>query len=274
MRFCIEDHPIEVERARRREEEIEIFERLGEEKALHRVVLLFRLDILQRRIAILSSAVLHKIAPETFAHIPVLLILRVAVKVISRLDDLRSQRITRRRNLLRAVIKLLRLNAYEPPHPVRRILQQLRALQIATERQHRRKERVERAVSRRAPRTGVHVSMTVPKLHLIFATYLVREILINRRDALVPHPFAVSIAKQQRALQQVLVITIDRAADVAVSIRPLACLDIDPLAHQPDLRAAVVRFDERALRLLEKYRFAGELAQRPKLEDQRASFRG
>src|SRR6185369_10677826 len=166
MRFGIEDYPVEVERARRREEEIEIFERLGEEKALHRVVLLFRLDILQRRIAILSSAVLHKIAPETLTHIPVLLILRVAVKVISRLDDLRSQRITGRRNLLRAVIKLLRLDTRKPPHPIRRILQQLRAFQIPAERQHRRKERVERAVSRRAPRASIHVRMTVPELDL------------------------------------------------------------------------------------------------------------
>ena len=34
MRFCIEDHPIEIDRARR-EQQIEILKRLGEEKALH-----------------------------------------------------------------------------------------------------------------------------------------------------------------------------------------------------------------------------------------------
>src|SRR6185369_17660800 len=94
MRLGIEDHPVEIERARRREEQIEVFKGLSEEKALHRVGLLLRLDILQRRITILGTTVLHKVAPETLAHIPVLLILRVAVKVIRRLDGLRSQRIT------------------------------------------------------------------------------------------------------------------------------------------------------------------------------------
>jgi hypothetical protein len=46
MRFGVEDHPIEIDRARRREEQVEIFERLGEEKALNRIGFLHRLDSL------------------------------------------------------------------------------------------------------------------------------------------------------------------------------------------------------------------------------------
>ena len=63
MCFGIEDYLVEVESSRRREEQVEILESLRKKKTLHRVGLLFRVDILQRRIAILGAAVLHKIAP-------------------------------------------------------------------------------------------------------------------------------------------------------------------------------------------------------------------
>ena len=63
----------------------------------------------------------------------------------------------------------------------------------------------------------------------------------------VPHPLAVLIAEEQRTLQKVLIVTIDRAADMTVCVGPLACFNIDPLADQPDLRSAVISFDQRAL---------------------------
>src|SRR5690348_12223405 len=116
MSFGVEDHPIEIDRVWC-EEQVEILKRLGEEKARHRIRLLHRLDRLQRRVSLISTTVLHKVAPETLTHKPVLLILRVTVKVISRLDDFRSQRVTRRSNLLRAIVKLLRLDTGVPPHP-------------------------------------------------------------------------------------------------------------------------------------------------------------
>src|SRR5690349_1829073 len=55
MRFGVEDHVIEVERVRWREEQVEVFESLREDEALHRVSLLFRHDALQRRIALVSA---------------------------------------------------------------------------------------------------------------------------------------------------------------------------------------------------------------------------
>src|SRR6185369_234564 len=79
-----------------------------------------------------------------------------------------------------------------------------------------------------------------------------RQIRIDCLDALIPHPAAILVLKQNRALQKILVITIDRAADVTVSIRPLSGLNIDPRSNQTDARAAVVDFDQRALRLVIK----------------------
>ena len=107
---------------------------------------------------------------------------------------------------------------------------------------------------------------------LVVVTLLVGEILVDCRDALVPHALAVLIAKQQRAFQKVFVITVDRAADVTVGVGPLAGLDVDPFADQTDLRATVVCFDERALGLFVKDRFAGEFAQCAKLDDQCSGF--
>src|SRR6185437_8668174 len=60
---------------------------------------------------------------------------------------------------------------------------------------------------------------------------------------------------------------------MTIRIGPLAGLDVDPLSHEPDLRPAFVRLDQRTLRLIEKYGFAGEFAQRATLDDQRSDLR-
>ena len=68
MRFGVEDHFVEVQRIRRREEQIEVFESLGEEETLHRVGFFLCQNTFQRGIAFVRSAVLNKIFPERFAH--------------------------------------------------------------------------------------------------------------------------------------------------------------------------------------------------------------
>src|SRR5437016_14173173 len=67
MRFGVEDYAIEIECLLRCEQQVEILERLGEQKALHRIVLLFRNDTLQSRVTFISAAILHEVAPHRFA---------------------------------------------------------------------------------------------------------------------------------------------------------------------------------------------------------------
>src|ERR1044072_121637 len=112
--------------------------------------------------------------------------------------------------------------------------------------------------------------MPVPELLSI----IISEILVDGFDAVVPHAPAVRTAEQQRAFQKILVITIDRATDVAVSVGPTACFDVDPLADEPDLSAAIVGFGKRALCLFLGDGVAGELTERAKLDDQRSCFSG
>jgi NAD(P)-dependent dehydrogenase (short-subunit alcohol dehydrogenase family) len=88
------------------------------------------------------------------------------------------------------------------------------------------------------------------------------------------HLFAIAIAKQQPALQQVLVVTIDRAADVTIRLGPFAGFDVDPFANKANLRAPFESFDEGAFSFLVVNRLTGELAERAKLDQQRSRFRG
>src|SRR6266404_2943221 len=64
MRLGVEDHLVEIQSLWPSEEQIEIFESLREEKALHRVRLFFRHDALQRGIAFVCAAVLDEVIEE------------------------------------------------------------------------------------------------------------------------------------------------------------------------------------------------------------------
>ena len=77
MRFRIEDNLIEVECFWRREQKIEILERLGEEEALHCVCFLFRYDTLQRRVACIGPTMFD----EIFEHLPAHLLIVIGVEL-------------------------------------------------------------------------------------------------------------------------------------------------------------------------------------------------
>src|SRR5687767_8336871 len=100
--------------------------------------------------------------------------------------------------------------------------------------------------------------MAVPQLGSPLSLDFVCEVLIDRTDTVSPHTLAVQIAKQQRTLQQVFVITVDGATDVTVGVGPLARLDVDPLAYKSDLRPPVISFDQRALRFVVIHRITRE----------------
>src|SRR5690242_8620418 len=109
MRLGVEDYILEIERVRRREEQVEILERLRKQKTLHRIGFLFRDHALKRRVTGISAAVLHEVSPHLLAHAQVPYVLRVVIEVVSRLDDLGPQWIARGFDRLRAIVKDFRL---------------------------------------------------------------------------------------------------------------------------------------------------------------------
>src|SRR5688572_28403991 len=97
---------------------------------------------------------------------------------------------------------------------------------------------------------------------------------VNRRDAPVPHLLAFAVAEKQPAFQKVFVIRIDLSAHVAAGVRPLTSFDVDIRTDQPDRRSTLVGFYQSTLRLFVIHRFAGEFAQRAKLDKQRSRLSG
>src|SRR3984893_3130508 len=94
MRFGIKDNSIELQGFRRREEQIEIFESLSQNKALHFIELLFADHVGERSVTSLGAAIFNEIIKHFLAHPPIFWITRVMVKVISRLNDFGTQMIT------------------------------------------------------------------------------------------------------------------------------------------------------------------------------------
>src|SRR5213082_3559060 len=78
MRFGIEDDFAEIQSLGRSEEEIKIFECLGQNEALHFIALTLGHDISKRGVAAIGAAIFHKIIEHFLAHLPVLPVTRVA----------------------------------------------------------------------------------------------------------------------------------------------------------------------------------------------------
>ena len=86
--------------------------------------------------------------------------------------------------------------------------------EVAAERQHGREEGVERSELRGRALAGVHVRLAVPEA----GRRLVGEVPVQGSRGSSRHiVFAVRVAEEPRALEQVLVVGIDPAADVAVA---------------------------------------------------------
>ena len=85
---------------------------------------------------------------------------------------------------------------------------------------------------------------------------------------------AIFVVEEDGALQQILVVGIDAAADVAGGIDPLAGFDVDGGTDQTDWRAAIVNLDQSPLRLVVINLFAGQLAERAELDEQRTDLGG
>ena len=61
MRFGIEDDFVEIQRPGRGEEEVKIFECLGQDEALHFIALLLGHDIGKRGVAATGAAIFHEV---------------------------------------------------------------------------------------------------------------------------------------------------------------------------------------------------------------------
>jgi hypothetical protein len=61
MRFGIEDDFVEIQSPRRSEEEVKIFECLGQDEALHFIALLLGHDISKRGVAARGAAIFHEV---------------------------------------------------------------------------------------------------------------------------------------------------------------------------------------------------------------------
>ena len=129
---------------------------------------------------------------------------------------------------------------------------------------------MQRAELCRRPLPAVHVRFAVPQA----GRGLVSEIFVHRANAGVPHRLAIAIVEEPRAFEQVLVVGIDSAANMAGAADPCARFYIDLVADQADLRALPVELDERVLRFLEVDRLVRQPRQRSEFEDERPDLRG
>src|SRR4030095_3596511 len=111
MRFGIKDNAIELQGFRRREEQIKIFESLGQDEALRSVERLLTDHVGERSVTSLGAATFDEISEHFVAHASIFRVSRVMVKVISSLNDFGPQMITSRDHLHRFVIKGFRLDA-------------------------------------------------------------------------------------------------------------------------------------------------------------------
>src|SRR5689334_3581007 len=123
MGLGVEDDVAEVERVGQREEQVEIFESFGEEKALHRVRFFFGDDVLQRRVRFVRATVLDEVAPKRLAHLEKRRLVAVVVKIVSGLNDLGTKWITGCGDLTGAIVVLFWFDTGEVPHGKRRLLQ-------------------------------------------------------------------------------------------------------------------------------------------------------
>ncbi len=94
VRFGIKDDFIELQGFRRREEQIKIFESLSQHEALHFVALLFAGHVGKRSVSGVRAAIFNKVIEHFLAHLPILRVACVMIKIVSGLHDLGTQMIT------------------------------------------------------------------------------------------------------------------------------------------------------------------------------------
>src|ERR1700741_971168 len=91
MRFRIEDESAPLDRVTRSVEQIEVLQRLGEEEALHLVLLLFAADVGERGVGLGRAAPADERVEVVLTHVQVEGVAGEVVKGVGGLDDLRDR---------------------------------------------------------------------------------------------------------------------------------------------------------------------------------------
>src|SRR5215469_12314890 len=224
----IEHHFAQVQSLAWRKYQVEILQGFGKKEALHAVCLFHGDDAVQTGVAGIRLAIAHKAGKKGGGHLQIARVVRIEGQVIRGLDDLRSQRIAGMDDLEIGIVHLFRLDVKRGPHLIGRFLQATRAIEVAGARQNGREEGVQGAVTSRDPLTRVHVHLAVPQS----AMAGVSQVPIERCNAALPHAIAILVVKQDRGFQQILVVGVNAAADVAGGIRPCTALYVDRRTHQ------------------------------------------
>ena len=143
------------------------------------------------------------------------------------------------------------------------------AFVIAGESEEGWEKSIKRAVRRFRALTRLHVGVPVPQ----FAASIVGEIFVDRRDARVPHVAAFRVTEQKPAFPEIFVVRVDAATDMAITVRPGSCLNVNALTDEAERRATLVGLDQSALGLVVEDGLAGQFTQCAKLKEQRPRFR-
>lgn len=107
-----------------------------------------------------------------------------------------------------------------------------------------------------------HIGVPIPQ----FAADFVGKIFVNGGNTGGPHVATIFIAQQEPAFPKILVVRINAAADVTVSVRPGARLDVNALPDEADRRPPLKGFDQRAFCFLVENGPASQFAQRAKFQ--------
>jgi len=105
-----------------------------------------------------------------------------------------------------------------------------------------------------------------------FAAGFVGKIFVNDGDAGVPHVATICIAEQTPAFPEILVVRVNAAADVTVSGRPGARLDVNAFPDETERRTALEGFNYSVFCFFVENGPASEFTQSSKFQQQRGCF--
>src|SRR5205814_1838027 len=98
---------VEIQSVGRSEEEIKVFEGLGQGEASKLLALLFRYQIVEHGVAVIYAAIIHIVVEDLYSHLPVLRLVREVMQIVGRFHDLGTQMVALVNNLRRLVIENL-----------------------------------------------------------------------------------------------------------------------------------------------------------------------
>ncbi len=162
MRFGVENNLLMVDRVFVEEQQIQIFEGLGEEVGLHSIARFEGFDIHDIHISNTLLAVAHHIVKNDATHLPVSFVLGMVIQIIGRLNELRIFVPCRTRSLFGHIVELLGHHTVDVPRVKTGFLDGFGPLDIARQQQNSTKESVQCAVPCLNSLAGVHVGVTVP----------------------------------------------------------------------------------------------------------------